>query len=97
MDPSDATRTWQGRATSVHSARKLPAGRAECPREGAHGGKYLHGMADVVGAIHGVVGSDRDPVRPGELALAPRAEEPALPVEDDDRVLAAVEDVDPVP
>src|SRR5438876_10618308 len=43
-----------------------------------------------------VVRADRDPVRPAEDPLAPRAEEVPVPVEDDDRVRAAVEDVDVV-
>ena len=46
----------------------------------------------VVGAEDGVVRTDRDPVGPvGEVALAPRAEELAVLVVHDDRVIAATD------
>src|SRR5205823_2506120 len=48
-----------------------------------------------VGDVQGAVRGQRDVRR--EMERRPGAEEPALPVEDDDRVLATVEDVDPVP
>jgi hypothetical protein len=69
---------------------------AEHPHQFPIGGELLHGVVEVVGAIHHVVGADRDPVRSHEGALSPRADEPALAVEDDDGMVAPVEDEDPV-
>ena len=60
------------------------------------GRELLHGVVEIVGAIDRVVGADRDPVRPDEEVLAPRADESALAVEDDDGMFASVEDEDPV-
>src|SRR6185295_7031551 len=46
---------------------------------------------EIVGQPHHVVGVDGDAVRAADHALAPRAQEVAVAVEDDDRVLAPVE------
>ena len=70
--------------------------RAEGQQEDPVGRELLDGVVEVVGAIDGVVGADRDPVGAGEQAFAPRVEKPAVAVEDDDRVLAPVEDEDAV-
>src|SRR5262249_15040635 len=53
-------------------------------------------VPQIIAAVDGVVGPDRDPVRPGEVPFAPRLHEVAVAVEDDDRMLAAVEDEDPI-
>src|SRR5262249_10366982 len=45
---------------------------------------------------HHAIGVDGDAVRPPHLALAPRAEERAVTIEDDDRVLATGEAEDVV-
>ena len=55
-----------------------------------------HGVVAVVGAVEIVVGVDVHAVRALEQALAPRAQEIALAIEHDHRVLAAIEDVDPI-
>ena len=53
-------------------------------------------MVAVVGQPDRVVGSHMDAVRPAEDTLAPGAQQIALGIEDRDRVLAAIEGVDPV-
>ena len=53
-------------------------------------------MVLVVGQEQAVVRGDVDAVRASDRPLTPRAQERAVAVEDDDRVLAAVEDVDVV-
>ena len=45
--------------------------RAQRQQQLPLGGELLHGVVEVVGAIHRVVGADRDPVRPDEEVLAP--------------------------
>ena len=61
------------------------------------GSELAHGVSGVVGAIHGVVRSDRDPVRPHrEDALAPRSNEAAVTLVDHHRVLRAAEEKDAV-
>ena len=52
--------------------------------------------SEIVGAIHGIVGPDRDAVRPDEQALAPGSQKRAVAVEDDHRMLAAIEDKDAI-
>ncbi len=54
------------------------------------------GVVTVVGEPQGVVGRHVDPVGAMEDALAPRAQEVALAVEDHHRVRAAVEGVDAI-
>src|SRR5205085_2117072 len=54
-------------------------------------------MVAVVRAVNGVVGADRDAVGADEQALPPRAEELSLPIEEDDGMIAPVEDVNPTP
>ena len=59
----------------------------------ARGRELADRVVEVVGQVDRVVGADGDAVRPREQPLAPGAQELAVPVEDDDRMLAAVEDV----
>ena len=72
------------------------AGRAERAQERAVGPEDAQRVVHVVGAVHGVVGADADPMRVGEDALAPGVEEAAVAVEDQHRVLAPAEGVDTV-
>ena len=58
--------------------------------------ELLHGVADIVGEEHVVVGVDVDAVRTGELAIAPGADEVAVGIEDDQGFIAAIENVDAV-
>ena len=59
--------------------------------------ELAHGVVAVVRAVEHVVRADGDAVSPvGELALAPGAEEPAAVVVDDDRVVAAADQEDPI-
>jgi hypothetical protein len=74
---------------------RLPA-RTQRERELSFGGKLLHCVVEVIGAIHRVVGANRDPVRTDKEVLAPRAHESALSIEDDDGMIASIEDEDPV-
>jgi len=53
-------------------------------------------MAAVVGQEHRVVRRHVNPVRPRVLALTPGAQKIALAIEDQHRVLAAVEDINVV-
>src|SRR5262249_28880405 len=56
-----------------------------------------HGVVAVVGAVHRVVGTDRDPMRAiGELAFAPRLEELSLVRVDEDRMIAPTAQKDPI-
>src|SRR5580692_4492247 len=55
-----------------------------------------HEVAAIVGQEHRVVGRYVDAMRPWILTLAPRAQEIALAVEDDHRVLTPIEDIDVV-
>src|SRR5262245_1380823 len=56
-----------------------------------------HGVVAVVGAVEALVGADGDAVGAiGELALAPRAQELAVAVVCDDRVVTAADEVDAV-
>ena len=55
-----------------------------------------HGVSEVVGAKHRVIGSHRDAVRPQEQTLAPRTQEPALAIKDRDRMLATTENEDTI-
>src|SRR5437762_3968863 len=60
-------------------------------------GEFLHRMQTVVDAIHQIVGADMNAVSTvAEQAFAPGAEEIALAVEHDYRMLAAVEHIDVV-
>src|SRR5207253_9175666 len=55
------------------------------------------GVVTVVGGPHGAVGRDRDAVRAiGEVALAPRAQEAALLIVGDDRMVAAADQEDAI-
>src|SRR5262249_26216587 len=72
------------------------AADAKGKEQPALGGELAHGVVEVVGAIHGVIWSDEEAVRPGEESFAPGGQEPAVAVEDDDGVFAAVEDKDTV-
>jgi len=54
--------------------------------------ELAHGVVEIVGEPHHVVGVDGDAVGATDHALAPRAEEVAVAIEDDDRVLAPRED-----
>ncbi len=69
---------------------------AQHPHQLPLGRELLHGVVEIVGAIHRVVRTDRDPVRSREEVLSPRADESAVAVEDDDGMVAPVEDEDPV-
>src|SRR6185503_18322530 len=83
----------EGRA--AHVGRRLPR-HAKLEQHLALGGALPHHVPAVVGAVEDVVRVDVQPVRARKGSLAPRADEVALAVEHDHRVLAAVEYVDPV-
>jgi hypothetical protein len=54
-------------------------------------------MTSVIDAPHRVVRRDRDAVRPHrEDSLAPRPDEASIPLVDQDRVLCAAEEKDPI-
>src|SRR5262245_41034611 len=72
------------------------ARRAERGQEPPLGRELANAMSRVVGAIDRVVGSNADPVRPREQTFAPRADEGAILVEDHDRMVAAVENKNPI-
>ena len=59
-------------------------------------GELTDGVVAVVGEPHRVVGRDCDPVGPDRHPLAPRPEESAVAVEDDNGVSAPIVDVDVV-
>src|SRR5262249_54029705 len=80
---------------AAHVWGRLP-GHAELEQHLSLGGALAHDVTAVVGAVEDVVGVDVQPVRARERALPPGPDEVALAVEDDHRVLAAVEAVDAV-
>src|SRR3989304_9555297 len=53
-------------------------------------------MVVIVRQVQRVVGTDIDSVRPAKCPLAPRRKEPAVAIENDDRVLASIENIHPV-
>ena len=57
---------------------------------------FAHGVVAVIGAVQGLVRADMQPVRPVEQVFAPRIQQIAVAVEHHHRVLAAIEDIDPV-
>ena len=79
----------------AHEGRR-GAGNAERHQHLAVQGAAPDGVAAVVGEVEGLVRADMDAVGARVLSLAPGPEEIALAVEDDHRVLAPVEHVDPV-
>src|SRR4029453_15595185 len=60
------------------------------------GSELPNGVVQVVGEPHRPVGADRDAVRPAEDALAPRAKKIPVAIEHDDRMLAAIEEMNVV-
>jgi hypothetical protein len=78
---------------AAHERRGL-AGDADGELDLARGRAPAHGVVAIVGAVEIVVSVDVQAVRALEHALAPGAQEVALAVEHDHRVLAAIEDVD---
>ena len=54
-----------------------------------------HGVVRIIGAVHHVA-VDGDAVGASEDSLAPRSNKTAVPVVDDDRVLAPIEDEHPI-
>src|SRR5262249_43165367 len=58
--------------------------------------ELAHGVIQIVRAVDSIVRSDGDAVRALEHAFAPRGEETPVPVEDDDGMHTAVEDVDAI-
>jgi hypothetical protein len=85
----------RARADLVARIRRL-TGRAERHQLLAFGRALVDGVILVVGEPEVVFAVDEDAMRADEHALAPGIQEPAFLVEDDDRVLAAIEDVDPI-
>src|SRR6266542_4724564 len=59
--------------------------------------ELAHGVLEIVRQPHHSIGIDRDAVRSAHLSLAPRAQERAVPIEDDDGMLAPREAEDIVP
>src|SRR5215472_1606551 len=74
--------------------RRRRAGDADLEQELAVGRGFAHEMAAVVGKVERIVGPHMDAMRPRVLAFAPGAQEIAVAVEYDDRVLAARERID---
>ena len=81
---------------AAHVGRRLP-GDADLEQHLAVGRALAHEVAGVVGAIQDVVGVDVQPVGAREGPFSPRGQEVAVRVEDDHRVLAAVEHEHPIP
>ena len=77
----------------AHVRRRL-SGNAKLEQHLAVERAFAHEMAAIIREVDRVVGPHVDAVGAGILPLAPGAQEVAVAVEDDDRVLAAVEDVD---
>ena len=78
---------------AAHEGRGL-AGHADGEVDLALGRAAAHAVVAVVGAVEVVVRIDVQAVRALEDALAPGAQEVALPIEHHHGVLAAIEDVD---
>src|SRR6266487_2312287 len=70
-------------------------GAAQGHQELAIQRELLHRVYAIIHAVHHIVRTNMDAMRPGaEHALTPGAQEAALTVKDDHRVLATIEDVD---
>src|SRR6185503_1091333 len=85
-----------GVAVTVAHVRRGVAWHAELEEDFPLRRALAHDVAAVIGAIEDVVCVDVQAMRARERALSPRPDEVALTVEDDHRVLAAVEAVDAV-
>src|SRR6185295_14076047 len=70
------------------------AGDADRQLDLARAGAAPHRMVPVIGQVEHIVLVDVETVRALEYALTPGAQEVAVAIEHDDRVLAAIEDVD---
>src|SRR5437867_3469701 len=89
-------RDRRGALAVVAGVRGLVHG-AERQQELALRRELPHGVVAVVRAVEEPVRADGDAVgAQGELPLAPRAQEVALPVVDDDRMIAAADQVDAI-
>src|ERR1700741_2928936 len=77
----------------AHKRRRL-AGNAELEQDLAVQRDFANKMAAIVGQKDHVVGRHMDPVGPRIPLLAPRAQKIAPAIEDDHRVVAAIEDID---
>jgi hypothetical protein len=88
---------WRG-TTTTRFLKRRPTTRIDTVHQQAAFGRELaHGVITVVGGEDGPVRGDIDAMRAhGEIALAPGAQEIALPVIDNHRVLAATDQVDTV-
>ena len=73
-----------------------PPGNADLQQYLAVQCAFAHGVVAVIGAIQRLVRADMQPVRPVEQVFAPGIQQVAVAVEHDHRVLAAIEDIDPV-
>src|ERR1700687_2679717 len=78
---------------ATHEGRRL-TWHPELQQDFAVERDLAHEMPAIVGEKHRVVGGDMDAVRPRVSALAPRAQEVALAVEDHHRMHATIEDID---
>jgi hypothetical protein len=56
----------------------------------------MHGVVEVIRAIHGIVGSDRDSMRPIEQPFTPGKQQASFWIKHRNRVIAAIEDENPV-
>jgi hypothetical protein len=84
------------RLADLEARVRRPFRVAERHQQLAAGGELSDRVVEIVGAVDVIVAVDEDAVCAREDPLAPRGEEAAVLVEYDDRVLAPVEDVDPV-
>jgi hypothetical protein len=78
---------------AAHIGRRL-AGHAELEQHLAVERAFAHEMAAIVGQIDRIVRPHMNAVSPRIMALTPGAQKIALAIEHQDRVFAAVEDVD---
>ena len=93
-----------GRQRGVGAAvERLAAHKRRGPPRNADFEQYLaaerafaHGVVAVIGAVQRLVRADMQPVRPVEQVFAPGIQQVAVAVEHHHRVLAAIEDIDPV-
>src|SRR5882672_2553516 len=69
------------------------SGNADCQLECALERKLADGVITGVGAVDHVVVADMQPVRLIEYAVPPRAQEPSIAIEDDQRMSTAMEHI----
>src|SRR5437867_7807429 len=95
--PSNRRHGHMGRAIEriALPLRSGAIGTAQGHQELAIQREFLHCVDAIIHAVHHIVRTNMDTMRPGaEHALTPGAQEVAIAVKDDHRVLATIEDVD---